>query len=300
MRNFFYLLLTIGWWAPLAQANDHSKPFERPLWQGAIPNAIETNNIEYEDDCFGVVCAYDISQPTLSFYPATSANTGKAILIIPGGGYEVEAIYHEGHDVAQYFAARGVSAAVLKYRLPHPDRSQEPWLAPLLDARQALNLLHEIAADYHIDPSSIGVMGFSAGSHLAVTLAEIPSDRTTEIPDFSMLIYGVTRMNDENTQWLETSLFHRPMTDEEVAKYRFIEQADDNSPPAFFVHAMDDTVCHYHESLLYFESLEASGVDVEMHLFSSGGHGFGLGRTEDGTDAWPELALSWLERLNTN
>jgi dipeptidyl aminopeptidase/acylaminoacyl peptidase len=112
-----------------------------------------------------------------------------------------------------------------------------------------------------------------------------------------MLIYGVTNLTPDNLEWLEKSLYHRKLTDAEIAEQTLLNHVDENSPPAFLVHAMDDDTCHFTESTLYADALTRNGVEVEMHLFSQGGHGFGPGRKEEGTDQWLTLAANWLNRL---
>jgi acetyl esterase/lipase len=150
---------------------------------------------------------------------------------------------------------------------------------------------------YGIHANKVGLMGFSAGSHLAtvasVWIAEEPQQR----PDFSALIYGVSHLSVENREWLEKTLYHRKLTEAEIKKNTLLEHVSADTPPAFLVHALDDDVCHYTESTLYAEALSRHGVKVEMHLFANGGHGFGLGRDGDGTSQWIELAANWIKRL---
>lgn len=269
-----------------------------PLWGDEDPPYFKPHSVEeYEADCFEVVCAYQVANPTLTLYTPEANSNGTVVLILPGGGYEVEAVYHEGYEIAEKLAQTGTVAAVLKYRLPNPATSTRPELAPSTDVRQALSLLRERQVELGFKAQRFGVMGFSAGSHLAASVSLHRVDDATQNPDFSMLIYGVSRLNDENRAWLEKTLYHRPMTDEELAKQTLLDHIDEKSPPAFLVHAWDDEVCHYSESTLYAEALKTAGVDNEIHLFARGGHGFGPGRPEDGTDQWLGLAANWLKRL---
>jgi len=216
------------------------------------------------------------------------------VLIIPGGNYSVVAIHHEGYDVAQALSAQGITAAVLKYRLPNPLSSDQPGLVPLSDSRRALKIMHQQSAKYGIDPNKIGVMGFSAGSHLAAVTSLWRSADDEENADFSALIYGVSKLTGENLKWLEESLYFRPLTAEEKAQNTLLDLISATSPPAFLVHAYDDQVCKVEESTLYAQKMFEHHVPVELHVFTRGGHGFGLGRKEDGTDQWLNLFTAWL------
>jgi acetyl esterase/lipase len=243
------------------------------------------------------MCAYQVVNPTLTLYRPDGPGNGSLVLILPGGGYEAEAVYHEGYEIAQALAKRGVTAAVLKYRLPNPETAVKPEQVPLSDVRQALHLLRTQAEQLQIEATRFGVMGFSAGSHLATVASLNHSEERTQNPDFSILVYGVTRMIPENREWLEQTLYHRKMTAAEIAEQTLLERVDRNTPPAFLVHSLDDDVCHYSESTLYAEALTRNGVEAEMHLFAKGGHGFGPGREEDGTAQWIVLAVNWLDRM---
>lgn len=269
-----------------------------PLWGDDAPTYSKPHSVEeYEADCWGVMCAYQVVNPTLTVYPPEGEGNGTAVLILPGGGYETVAIYHEGREIAEFLAARGTAAAVLKYRLPSPDTATHPELVPLSDVRQALRLLRKNQAQYRFEANQFGVMGFSAGSHLATFASVHRVAEADQNPDFSMLIYGVTRLIPENLQWLEQSLYHRELTAEEIAEQTLLEQVDENTPPAFLVHSLDDETCHYTESTLYAEALTRHGVAAELHLFADGGHGFGPGRDWGGTSQWLDLAANWLDRL---
>jgi acetyl esterase/lipase len=266
------------------------------LWEGEdIPFSKASDLKEYEEEAWGVMCAYDVTEPTLTVYPAQGNNSGKAVILIPGGGYSLVAIYHEGHDLANVLAAQGITAAVLKYRLPNPKSSDQPEMVPLTDGRRAVALMRTKADAYGFDPAQLGVMGFSAGSHLATVLSLWNDVDADEKPNFSVLVYGVTNLSAENLKWLEDDLYYRALTDEEKSQNTLLDLVTKNTPPAFLVHAYDDDVCHVDESLLYAAKLREHDVSTEMHLFPKGGHGFGMGRKEDGTDQWVSLFINWLK-----
>ena len=266
------------------------------LWEGLEKPYYKENNIkEFEEEHWGTMCVLNVTEPTLTVYKAKGDNSGKAIIIMPGGGYTIEAIYHEGYDVAELLSEQGITAAVLKYRIPNPETSDQPGKVPVTDARRALKLLRENAQKYGIENDKVGVMGFSAGSHLATVTSLWKSDDQEENPNFSVLIYGVTNITDDNLQWLEKNLYYRKLTIKEKAQNTLLKLVSKNTPPAFLVHAYDDEVCNVRESTLYADELLKYNVPVEMHLFQKGGHGFGLGRKEDGTDQWLQLCINWLK-----
>jgi len=266
------------------------------LWEGQEMPFSKANDLkEYEEESWGVMCAHDVTEPTLTIYPAKGDNSGKAVIIIPGGGYSLVAIYHEGHDLAKVLAVQGITAAVLKYRLPNPDSSDRPEMVPLTDGRRAVALLRSKAATYGFDADQVGVMGFSAGSHLATVLSLWDDVDAKEKPNFSVLVYGVTNLSAANQKWLEDDLYYRKLSEEEKAQNTLLDLVTEETPSAFLVHAYDDDVCHVDESLLYAERLREHNVSTEMHLFPRGGHGFGMGRKEDGTDQWVPLFINWLK-----
>jgi acetyl esterase/lipase len=271
-----------------------------PLWgENEAPYAKPHSIEEYQDDdCWGnVSCIHQVVTPTLTLYLPESEPNGTAVVVLPGGGYEVEAVYHEGYEIAELLSAQGSVAAVLKYRLPNPETSTKPWRVPEVDVRQALKMLRQRQSQLGFSAAKFGVLGFSAGGHLAASVSVHRSVMPEENPDFSILAYGVSIMNAANREWLEQTLYHRPMTDDEVTYQTLLERVDANTPPAFLVHAFDDDVVPYEESTLYAEALQQNGVAAEMHLYARGGHGFGPGREEDGTSQWLNLAANWLDRL---
>jgi acetyl esterase/lipase len=276
--------------------NNHAQDVYH-LWKGLKKPYYKENDLKEHEkvSSFNVVCAYDVTEPTLTVYKAAGDNSGKAVILLPGGGYSLVALYHEGHDLAKILAKHGVTTGVLKYRLPKTESSDQPHLVPLSDTRRALKLLRSHSEKYAFDKGMLGLMGFSAGSHLATVASLWKSDDEEENPNFSGLIYGVTNLSPENRKWLEESLYHRQFTDAEVVQNTLTNLVSEDTPPAFLVHAYDDKICNVEESLLYAEKCVEHGVPVEMHLFSRGGHGFGVGRKEDGTAQWVQLFLKWLK-----
>jgi len=266
------------------------------LWdEGGKPHYRANNLQEYEEEAWGTTCVFNITEPTLTVYKAEGENTGKAVIIIPGGGYGLVAMYHEGYDLAKVLANQGITAAVLKYRLPNPQSSDRPDIVPLTDARRALKMLRGKADEYGFQRDKVGVIGFSAGSHLATVASLWECEDEEEKPDFTALIYGVTNLSEMNQNWLESSLYFRKLTKEEVEQNQLLDWVSKDAPPAFLVHAYDDDTCRVEESTLYAQTLFEQNVSVEMHLFPEGGHGFGMGRKEDGTDQWVGLFVNWLK-----
>ncbi|MCG8583062.1 MAG: alpha/beta hydrolase [Bacteroidales bacterium] len=264
------------------------------LWpEDSMPYFKANNLIEEEKESWGTRCVFNVVTPQLYVYPAQGHNSGKAVIILPGGGYEVEAIYHEGHDVARELADNGITAAVLKYRLPLTESSDTPEKLPITDVQRAFELMRQWAEQYGFGPDNIGVMGFSAGGHLAAYACS----RDLQQPNFSLIIYGCPRLTDENVDWLENKLFHRAMTDQEYDEFNILEQVNSTTPPAFLLHALDDKVCHYEETSEYAAALRKHKVAFELHTFPKGGHGFGLGNESNGTAQWIGLAISWIKRL---
>jgi len=162
-KVFFMILFLFLCINPKIKAQDVYK-----LWEGQEIPFYKVNNLtEYEKESWGVMCVHDVTEPTLTIYKANGENSGHSVIVFPGGGYTVEAIYHEGHDIAEILADRGITTAVLKYRLPNPVTSDKPYLVPLTDARRALKLLREKAGQSGITSGKSGVMGFSGGNYLA-------------------------------------------------------------------------------------------------------------------------------------
>lgn len=266
------------------------------LWETEQKPFYKANNLqEYEEEVWETLCVFNVTEPTLTIYPARGENSGQAVVVVPGGGYTLVALYHEGYDIAERLASQGITAAVLKYRLPDPVSSTKPEMVPLADARQALKRLRDMSETYGFKQDQVGMMGFSAGSHLTTVVGLWNTGDPQMQPNFSGLIYGVTNLTPVNIDWLEKDLYHRKMTSSELKQQRLLDQVSKETPPAFLVHAYDDDICLVEESTRYAERLRENGVAVEMHLFPTGGHGFGIGRETGGTRQWMDLFVHWVK-----
>ena len=291
IKTILYLLFVLSLFGSEAKSQD-----VYDLWEsGKKPYYKENSLKEYNKELWGTLCVLDVTEPTLTVYKAKGKNLGKAVIIIPGGGYGLVAMHHEGYDVAEVLSEQGITAAVLKYRLPNPESSNEPNMVPLADTRRALKLLRDMADKYGIDIDKVGLLGFSAGSHMATVASLWKSDNNAENPDYTALIYGVTKLTDDNRKWLEESLYYRKLTRQEIRQNTLLDLVTDKAVPGFLVHAYDDDVCKVEETTLYAQKLFDNNVIVETHLFPKGGHGFGLGREEDGTNQWIDLFINWLK-----
>ncbi|MDD4032730.1 MAG: alpha/beta hydrolase [Bacteroidales bacterium] len=275
------------------------------LWPDEIPGAIE--NMSYPPETLITkdwVRVVNVSTPALWAFPASGENNkGAAVVICPGGGYEGVAIGHEGVDVAKWFNTLGISAFVLKYRLPSDAIMKDKSVGPLQDAQEAIRYVRRNASQWGINPSKIGIMGFSAGGHLASTasthydeLVYQPSDNTSARPDFSILIYPVISLDPSiSHRGSGYNLIGRNPSDEQVKRFSNELQVTKDTPPAFLVHSADDTTVPVQNSIFYFSSLKKFNIPAELHIYEGGGHGYGMGRTQNSESFWTEACKKWLQ-----
>jgi len=221
--------------------------------------------------------------PSIEVYlPKQEKATGTAVLIFPGGAYTFLAYAEEGTVIAKIFADNGIAAFVVKYRLPKNQTMRDKSLGPLMDAQQAIKTVRSKAALWGIDPKKIGVVGYSAGGHVASTLGThfskcyIPNDENTSIrPDFMILAYPVISMNDSLTHvGSKIALLGMEPSNEKVALYSNELQVRKDTPPTYLTHAGDDSIVDVNNSVVFYQSLQKNGVDAELHLFPKGNHGF--------------------------
>lgn len=282
---------------------------QMPIWPGRAPDLLpstrsESMTVETKERVAGRswVAVNDVSVPTMTIYSPKGKNTGAAVVVFPGGGYHILAIDLEGTEVCEWLASRGITAVLLKYRVPFSghywDSKLERHVQPkaptaLEDAQRTVRLVRFNAAKWRVNPNKIGVLGFSAGGHLAAHLsthfdqrlypALDAAERVSCRPDFAVALYP-------GHLWSWTPR-ENPNFDLNPDIASHITR---RTPPTFLLQAEDDHVDSPNDSLVYYIALKKAGVPVEMHLYPQGGHAFGLRRTKYPITAWPQLVETWL------
>ncbi|QJD78377.1 alpha/beta hydrolase [Spirosoma rhododendri] len=276
------------------------------LWpDGQIPNAIAgvPDNEKAEMGADGIARISNVSTPTLTVYKPAGKPTGSAVMICPGGGYGILASGHEGEDIARWLNGMGVTAFVLKYRLPNEKLMTSQQEVPLMDAMQAMTLIRQKAGQYGIDTGRIGVMGFSAGGHLASTLAthynKGPKANEQAKPNFAILIYPVITFGENTHSGSKNNLLGKLSTSPEMVAYYSNElQVTSQTPPTFLVHSEDDKAVPVQNSIDFYLACLKNNVPAEMHLYPKGGHGYGLRTAKYGSlNTWPDTCKAWLTAL---
>lgn len=295
MKYYIFLLLLLSCTTMEQQTT--------PLYKTTIPNAKVDAAVEEKSELGddGILRISNVIEPTLTVFQPEKGN-GTAVIICPGGGYSILAAGHEGTDVAKEFVKMGVTAFVLKYRLPDARLQLNPAIAPLQDAQRAIQLIRERASDWNIDPKKIGILGFSAGGHLASTVGtkfDKPvienSNQISLRPDFIVLIYPVI---SSDTAIYHGSSFEKLLgagnTTQTRLEYSSDQHVSKDTPPTFLVHASDDGGVSSLNSVAFYEVLLKNKVPAELHLYQLGGHGFGLINPTT-SDLWMDRLKNWLK-----
>lgn len=285
----FFFLVAILFWSPKVFAAEMAPRSPILLWPNGAPDekgSISDEKLLPPRGSKPVDRISNVTAPTLTISrPSAELDTGAAVIVCPGGGYNILAHDLEGTEVVEWLNSLGVTGILLKYRVPRrADRAKHA--APLQDAQRAFGLVRRQAKRWGLDPGRIGILGFSAGGHLsamASTQFETRSyprvdanDDFSCRPDFTVLIYPAYLSSTENPLELSTEL-----------------SVDENTPPSFLVQTQDDGV-KVESSLAYYIALKRAGVPVEMHLYPSGGHGYGLRKSENPVSKWPDRCAEWL------
>lgn len=277
-----------------------------PLYNGKIPGAKPTPTTYVETTITranGTLSTTKVSFPTLTVFeaPKSKAN-GSAVIICPGGGYSSLAFSHEGLDVAKRFNEIGITAFVLKYRLPNDEIMTDRTFGPLQDAQQAMYLVRKNAKKYGIKKDKIGILGFSAGGHLASTLIThyddlkiADAEKISLRPNFGALIYPVISFQESVHVGTMDNLLGKTPSDEMKAYFSANKNVTKKTPPVFFVHAKDDKTVPFENSVMMSEALKKNNVETGIYLYEQGAHGFGLKNKTSDVD-WFNILADWLKK----
>jgi acetyl esterase/lipase len=298
--KFFAFLTLLGWSLSLqAQQTIDLYPFQ-------APNSKSTNELEavsyFRAGADSVRFITKIIKPELTIYlPVKEKNTGIAVVICPGGGYSGVAIDHEGHAIAKKLQDNGIAGIVLKYRMPNNDLVLNKEFVPLMDAQRAIQIVRENAKKYGVNPKKIGIMGSSAGGHLASTAGthynkeQVNNPLKTNLrPDFMILNYPVISFADSLTHGGSRFNLLPAITTEKIREYSNELQVDSKTPPAFVTHAVDDNVVKVQNSILFIAALQKNKVPVESFFYANGGHGYGMVNKTSNVQ-WIDACLKWMK-----
>ncbi len=274
-----------------------------PLYPEGIPCESELE-MKIEDKDIGRVIS-KVHTPEIEVYLPENGN-GTGVVICPGGGYTILAYDWEGTKMAEWFNSFGVAAFVLKYRLPRWEAEECRDKVALMDAQRAMRLVRSKAEEWKLDPDKIGVMGFSAGGHLASTLsthydkgdkkAELAIEQESCRPDFSILMYPVITMDTTYAHMgSRAKLIGDAPTKERASYYSNEAQITKDTPPTILIHATDDKGVVPENSIMYYLGLRKSGVPAELHIYETGGHGFSFGEGKGQVEMWPEACKAWMK-----
>jgi acetyl esterase/lipase len=299
----FFLILA-------ASINATAQNMPIKLWPDGIPGSIRCETYFEETTVTGdLISLYQkVTTPTLTvFLPPRETATGIAVLICPGGGYGALAFDHEGFAIARWLNKNGIAGIVLKYRLPSDLIMKDKTIGPLQDAQEAMRVIRRNADEWKINKNKIGVIGFSAGGHLASTLSTHYAEKVYESkdsvsarPDFSLLIYPVITFDPAFTHMgSRTNLIGSNPSESMIRHFSNELMINASTPPAFLVHSSDDDAVPVKNSLLYYENLVRNKIPAELHVFQKGGHGYGLapGKENETESAWPDLCLRWIKEI---
>ena len=274
----------------------------QPLYK-VTPNQIKVANEEKEEQFEGITIVSKVTEPAFQYFRVKEDNIKRpCVIIYPGGGYTILASGHEGIDIAKFFNSIGVNAMVVKYRIPNDKAQNDKSIAPLQDAQQAILLAKTNANNWGIDDKKIGILGFSAGGHLAASLsshyADVKIDNPSKVslrPDFQILIYPVITMKDFGHAGSKENLIGKDPTPEQIKYYSNELNVNEQTPPAFIVHAINDDAVPVQNAHVYDSALKANKVSSTLYLYEKGGHGFGM-KNPTAKEQWTTPLTAWLQK----
>ncbi|WP_044165413.1 N-acetylmuramoyl-L-alanine amidase-like domain-containing protein [Bacteroides reticulotermitis] len=279
MRSVLFMIVSLMSAMVFAQ-----QPVELVLWPDGAPNS---NGLTGEEQELQPNRISNVTHPTLTVYRAAKSN-GMAIIMCPGGGYSRLAMDHEGHDMASWFCGQGITYAVLKYRMPNGHGE-----VPLSDAKQAIRLVRQHAGEWQIDPYKVGIMGASAGGHLASTLATCYDNEIR--PDFQILLYPVVTMQQNTHGGSRTALLGKNPTAEEIRRFSNELQVTADTPQAFIALSSDDGSVPPSNGVNYYLALQKNNVPASLHIYPTGGHGWGYRDNFTYKKEWTQELEKWLK-----
>ena len=304
-QKIYYILLLLSISFPI-----HAQEFV-PLWPDEnIPNYQKSEESEYIPKR-NIIFIQKVQKPSLEIYlPAKQNSNGKAILILPGGGYSGVAYDWEGTDYAKWLNSQGVAAFVLKYRMPQAASVITSYKAPIQDAQRAMRYIRYHSERFHIQKDQVGVIGSSAGGHLASTLGTHTTnyytskdeiDKETFEPNFMMLIYPVISMNEGIThKGSRNNLLGKSPDENLIEQFSNELNVNENTSQTFIIHSGNDKVVLVENSIQFYQKLIEHNIPTTMHIFPKGGHGYSLGLRNSNAPDWTPLANDWLKTLNTH
>ena len=304
MKKTLLTLLIASLLVPLAGQN-----LSMPLWEGDPPNYRETGEVTIFDTA-DIVRVRNVQKPDIAvFLPSKKNATGEAVVICPGGGYGILAYDWEGSDIARWLNSHGIAAFVLKYRLPGSKSNMVPHKSPLMDAQRAMRLVRYHAEKWNLDAAKVGIMGFSAGGHLASTLSthfdagdpenDDPVEKLSCRPDFSVLVYPVVSFTKEYTHMGSRENLLGKDADPELVKHFSNElQVSKDTPPAILIHSGDDQAVPVENSIAYYHALQKQGITTELHIYPYGGHGYSLAIGQGHLSTWPDRVIEWIKYIH--
>ncbi len=280
-----------------------------PLWpKDRIPNRIASEEVE-EHINNGILRISKVQEPSIEVYlPSKSNATGEAVLIFPGGGYGILAYDWEGTDIAKFLNGQGIAGIVVKYRLPSDASQKDKHNVPLIDAQRAMRLVRHNANRFHLDIKRIGILGFSAGGHLASTLGTRFNEEVYEAldeidalsarADFMALAYPVITFGNKTHKGSRTNLIGENPNQEMVDRFSNEKNVSRETPPTFLLHATDDEGVPVENSLLFYRALNEKGVSATLVVYPKGGHGFSLALKDPFLRGWSGQMVEWIRSLN--
>lgn len=263
------------------------------LWPNGAPGAIDDPEYQEFPGEDKPHCIHQVFDPTISVYlPQQGKRNGTAVIICPGGGYRRVCM---GSSIAEWFNSMGVAGIVLKYRLPSDRIMEDKSVGPLQDVQEAIRMVRRRAKEWDINPEKVGVLGTSAGGHLVSTAATLynykvyePGDSISARPDFAIMGYPVIAVSGGR-------LLKADADSAQMKQFSTHLQVTPDTPPSFLFHAANDPVVPVQHSLLFFEAMKKNGVPCELHIFETGGHGFGMGQDGGTKSTWPGTVKIWME-----